>query len=763
MRQIQIHIITLIFFIFIPLQANSVALNEDKKVDAHFDVESANHQFDQIALKLSTINLDPKTLNLAIEQLNGLAKQANQCVQETGDKLSDLESQIKNIFGDASKKLSGVDSKYLENQRTNITQEQAKCRLFLLRANEALQVYRTTSLSLQQEITFTQGENALQRIQQIPDNLTKISLPALDHEEIDNALSCTIYSVPIFIIAFILSWRLKTLMHKKWRNNILNLMFNTVVLFLGFICIANLVIVQTSFIKLEDNMLFRNTVLIALLYLFLTFLCNLIFTLRLPYLFKRYGVDFIFLKHLFIAALTIYFIRVIGLNLLAFIHAPTNLTQLYEDLILISSLSAMMYFTLLLYFSHSNGLKKHRGWSLLPKLIGLIIMVLLTLDFVGYSILAVNSAYIFLSLLLVCTLGTVLFTGVSKAYLLIAYNPKYLYHLKKIFGYSGEPPFVELILLKIISQIVIIVSMVFLFAHLTGQASYFIDIFFNHLIVGFNVGGISIVPVQWLLGIIAFCLFSLLSRRVATKITRSLQYGNDDEEKQVAFASIVLYAGFAFSFIVGLLLAGFSFTNLAIIAGALSVGIGLGLQSIVTNFFSGLILLIEKPIKVGDRIKIDNIEGVVKKVSVRSTQIVTPAQEDIIIPNSDLITHQVTNYMFTDKFLRVKCSLGIAYGSDTEKVRQVMIDVAMSHPEVVKNSLNKPVVLFRSFGESALLFELWCLIKDGNKKHTVSSDLNFLLDKACRENSISIAFPQRDVHISFNPDQVPWVKKKDEF
>ena len=190
------------------------------------------------------------------------------------------------------------------------------------------------------------------------------------------------------------------------------------------------------------------------------------------------------------------------------------------------------------------------------------------------------------------------------------------------------------------------------------------------------------------------------------------------------------------------------------------MGIGLGLQSIVNNFLSGLILLIEQPIKPGDRIKIDGIEGFVKKVSIRSTQIITPSKEDIIIPNSDLITHHVTNYMFSDKYWRVNCPIGVAYGSDTDKVCEALMEVAIAHPEVVNTPLNKPVVLFRSFGDSALLFELWCLIKDVNRKYVVTSELNLAIDQAFRKNNISIAFPQQDVHIKFDQDNMPWNKDK---
>ena len=188
--------------------------------------------------------------------------------------------------------------------------------------------------------------------------------------------------------------------------------------------------------------------------------------------------------------------------------------------------------------------------------------------------------------------------------------------------------------------------------------------------------------------------------------------------------------------ITGLLIAGFDFTGLAIVAGALSVGIGLGLQSIVNNFVSGIILLIEKPIKPGDHINVDGVEGIVKKIRVRSTQITTSAREDIIVPNSDLITRRVTNYMFSDKYLAIHCEVNVPYGSNTSLVKELLLKAANNHDEIINTPRNKPSVLFRSFGEKALLFQLCCLIKDVNIKLLVQSDLNFAIDQLLRENNI---------------------------
>ncbi len=217
--------------------------------------------------------------------------------------------------------------------------------------------------------------------------------------------------------------------------------------------------------------------------------------------------------------------------------------------------------------------------------------------------------------------------------------------------------------------------------------------------------------------------------------------------ESLLFVYAHIFRRFFILYLLGLLIAGVDFTGLAIIAGALSVGIGLGMQTIANNIVSGIILLLEKPIKPGDRVIVGDTEGFVKKVRLRSTQITTLAREDVIVPNAELIANKVTNFMFRDKHWRVTCQVGVAYGSNVELIREKLLEVAANHEDVLQGGANKPVVMFKQFGDSSLVFELWCIIRDVNKKYYIASDLHFEIDKIFRENSITIAFPQRDLHI----------------
>jgi small-conductance mechanosensitive channel len=217
--------------------------------------------------------------------------------------------------------------------------------------------------------------------------------------------------------------------------------------------------------------------------------------------------------------------------------------------------------------------------------------------------------------------------------------------------------------------------------------------------------------------------------------------------------TITGYTMFVIAALAALSVAGFNFSNIAIIAGALSVGIGFGLQNIVNNFVSGLILLFERPIRKGDWVQVGTTEGYVQDIRIRSTRILTFDRSDVIVPNSELISNQVTNFMLGDIRGRAVVRVGVAYGSDVEKVRYVLMQVAEENELVVKDGTSpQPMVLFRGFGDSSLDFELRVHLYDVDRRLSTISNINFAIDKAFREEGIEIPFPQRDVHVKALPD-----------
>jgi small-conductance mechanosensitive channel len=266
---------------------------------------------------------------------------------------------------------------------------------------------------------------------------------------------------------------------------------------------------------------------------------------------------------------------------------------------------------------------------------------------------------------------------------------------------------------------------------------------------GFTIWSLQIIPARLASSIITIAVILTIGGWFRRRMESSwLKHTHLDRGAREATVKITGYIVITIAVIAGLSVAGFNFQNIAIIAGALSVGIGFGLQNIVNNFISGLILLFERPIKTGDWIVVGNTEGYVKRIRIRSTEIQTFDRADVIVPNSELISSQVTNWMLHNARGRARIPIGVAYGSDTQKVKEILEKVAADHPSVViDGSSPKPRVLFRGFGDSSLDFELRCHVQDIDERMSVISDLNFAIDAAFRENGIVIPFPQRDVHI----------------
>ena len=177
----------------------------------------------------------------------------------------------------------------------------------------------------------------------------------------------------------------------------------------------------------------------------------------------------------------------------------------------------------------------------------------------------------------------------------------------------------------------------------------------------------------------------------------------------------------------------------------MSVGIGFGLQSIVNNFVSGLILLIERPIKVGDRIVVGDQQGLVRRISVRATEIETFDRASLIVPNSELITGRVLNWTHRNSLGAVNVKIGVGYDADPEQVLAILKKCAEEHPEVLRTPA--PAAFFENFGDSALMFSLRISLPDIGKAGDVQSDLRIAIIKALREANIEIPFNQLDVNL----------------
>lgn len=723
-------------------------------------IVQAEKKLQQMQKNIEANSQDFEQINNSIKQLKQQIDKANDCSQSKDKQIDTLDIQIRQYFGNVKKSAENVDALYLEKQKQALVKQRAACRLLKIRGEELLGEYQNEFIALQQKITFTRDKDILKRLSFLVQNLNALALPTLAVPASLSQMAMILYPLTLLALSFFINWRLRWLLHKRFRNSALHYCKNSILQSLVLIFSFYYFFVAAPFASDTDNMLYEAILVNFIYYSLSIYGIVLLFSCRRVSEFIHWHeLNASFIKVLVLSIIHLYFIRAIGLELLALFQSPGSLIQLFEDTMLFLCLTALLCFSYYFYNKHPHLLKKNKQLKLVYQVIIVLSLFLLVLDFSGYAVLAINLAHFSFSLILLSVLGLILFSTLNRIYYSLNYNTDSRWYLKKTLGYNSEPPFFEFIILKFIVQAVIVISLIYLFAWFIDELYIYINYVLDYIYYGFPIAAYTIIPIQWITGLFVFCIFSLLARFIATKIGRAQQF-DGEEETQVALASITLYAGFSIAVFMALVLAGFGFTNLTIIVGALSVGIGLGLQSIVNNFFSGLILLIEKPIKAGDRIKIDGVEGFVKKVRIRSTQIQTPTQEDIIVPNSDLITHQVTNYMYSDKNWRVQVEVGVAYGSDTDLVRKLLLEIALAHPDVLKGRNKKPMVLFKSFGDSALIFNLWCLIKDVNQKFIVSSELHFAIDKAFRENNISIAFPQRDIHLSIEQGTLPPLKKE---
>ncbi len=277
-----------------------------------------------------------------------------------------------------------------------------------------------------------------------------------------------------------------------------------------------------------------------------------------------------------------------------------------------------------------------------------------------------------------------------------------------------------------------------------SEIIYHIKELLNFALFELNQTPVTISSIlMFILMMVAFFILSRVLNRVLIK-NLLIRLGIEESTRFVMlrvnhYLIMIIGAIVSFQFI------GINLSGLAVIFGLLSVGIGFGLQNVTSNFIAGLILLIERPIKIGDRVAVGETEGDVIEINIRSTTIRTLNNISIIVPNSEFVSSNVINWSHGDQKIRVEVDVGVSYNSDVDIVLRCLREVADENPEVLKTP--QPDVLLREFGDSSWNMRLRVWIPDPKRHHIVRSELNIAIVRKFRENRVEIPFPQRDLHL----------------
>jgi small-conductance mechanosensitive channel len=268
-----------------------------------------------------------------------------------------------------------------------------------------------------------------------------------------------------------------------------------------------------------------------------------------------------------------------------------------------------------------------------------------------------------------------------------------------------------------------------------------------------SLAGAAITPGSLFVGATVVFLAVSFANLLAISVRRLLRARGTAQGVQFAVAKIVRYAVTAIGMVAAINAMGFRLDALLAASAVVAVGIGFGLQNIAQNFISGLILLMEQPVRHGDFVRVGGTLGTVEDIGLRATHIITRDEVTIIVPNSALITAEVVNHSRPTTSLRIRVTVGVAYGTDTDLVRRTLMDVAKAHPGI----LNTPPaeVRLEDFADSAMLFALFCWIPHARDDLRTSSDVRYAIDKAFRAAGIVIPFPQREVHMKVDAKASP--------
>lgn len=395
--------------------------------------------------------------------------------------------------------------------------------------------------------------------------------------------------------------------------------------------------------------------------------------------------------------------------------------------------------------------KSFRGYPLLRILISLALIATAIFAIIGYRNL---SYYMFFGLLMsLLAFGMGLFFSWASADFWMHTARKagrWQHLLRQRLGLKEDQPLPWITWFSAISYAAVWLCVVAFILYAWGLTHTGFTLIGKYFITGFSIGSFHIQPFRWVIAALLLVLLFNINALVQKHLSdHSRIIGHLESGARHSVLSIVRYMGFIIAVLIALSTAGVALHNLAIIAGALSVGIGFGLQNIVNNFVSGLILLLERPIRVGDWIQVGTTQGYVQKMSIRYTLILTFDRTEVFVPNSELISGQVTNWMYTNSVLRLMIPFSTAHDADIPLVKQLLVAEGQNHPDVLQDDPRgiPPTALLLDVNENALQFYLRVYLEDCNKSYNVQTDLRASVVESLLRHNVTLAHQQQDVHI----------------
>jgi len=727
-----------------------------------FNIEAATIELNNKIVKLSIQDVVAQDLEMAAEDISRMKQEALECIENNISIIEKITAIVPKVDPNKSVTLTPNQQTLIRN-RMNAMNLVSECKVFILKADDAIVAFNETAQKIKKTKILGKKEPLISNLYKIPEYSSEW-FETLDIRLIAKKMGFPIYQINelnfLLFVALvgsllgILFWKSLNKLTKRIKvdSHFDNVALNLILVFKTY-CIQLLVFVLLFFSTWLFDFYYENSTMMPTL-----------FGVMLIYYLSRGLIDFCFLppspaipyceisKSVALNLnfrLSIFFSICLVCAITYMMFYDENVEQNFYDLIsgVVITLLACSIFSILWVINRApkflSQYKILRGFFSI--FMALVLVVIIISQWIGYQEFAVyllkSTASSVLTIFACWFVYSVFSNGLdsftSRQYKWEAELQKYLQITE------GETP-IEVTLLRLFGFLLFWSSIVLILNDIWSLSEWWSNQVNIGFFDGFIVADSKIMPFRIILSLFVLAIGMLCIRAVRQIMNSKIEGSKTAQEAHIMILSYVFYMAII---LFALVVAGVNLGGLALVAGALSVGIGFGLQGIVNNFVSGLILLLERPIKKGDRVVVGDKEGFVAKIGLRSTRVNTIEKTDVIVPNADLISNQVTNFMYNNKKWLIVVKVGVEYGSDIELVKKLMLQVAVDNPNTINTGHEAPAVFFMNFGDSALDFELWTVANNVNDKYFVLTDLNSEIDRVFKENNIVISFPQTDLHI----------------